>query len=143
VRGVFDYVAIREAIAGLLTDLGFSTLPYDPVVPVAPYATVNLPDEVLYRRTYAGSSALTDVALTVSLYVGSAEEASANRALDLAISWNVEGAIPLQLEYAAKRLPDAPWNDLVVESATNRRTVDLENTNGVLLAIDLTLRITA
>lgn len=138
---MLDFVAVRETIAELLDGLGFSTLAYDPVNPVAPYATVNLPDRIDYHQTYANGTA-ADVLVT--LYVGSGDEASANRALDLAISWNVQGAIPLQLETAAKRLgTSAPWNDLVVDAATNRRTVDVENTVGVLLAIDLVLRITA
>lgn len=133
-------MAAREAIADLMTGLGFSTLPYDPVIPVAPYATVNLPDEIRYHRTLDGA---VEADLTVSLYVGTGDEASANRALDKAISWNVQGAIPLQLEAAARALNPAPWSQLTVDTATNRRQVDLENTVGVLLAIDLTVRLIA
>lgn len=137
----FDFVAIREAIAEELTGLGFSTLPYDPNDARANYATVSLPDEVLYHQTFDGQAMAR---LVVTLYVGQADEASANRMLDLAISWRTDGAIPFELERRCRDRAAAPWRMVTVEAAGNRRSAPVaspEFPGATFLAIDLMLRI--
>lgn len=128
-----DLSVVRADLASALGGLGYSPYSALPGSPELPAAIVNAPSEIEYHFNAFGHCKLT---IPITLLVSRADEESAQKALNTAVSFGIDGSVVSALEAAT----GTTWAQLVVEGATRFLPVVLsENTTALGADIIVTL----
>lgn len=130
-----DVNVIRADLAIVLGGLGFSPYPVLPGSPATPAAIINSPSAIEYHATAAGHSI---VRIPITLLVSRADEESAQRALNTAVSFNITGSVISALEAATGKI----WARLQVVSSSRFMPVSISDTTS-LLGVDITVELLA
>lgn len=130
-----DINVVRADLAIVLGGLGYSPYPVLPGSPEVPAAVINSPSATEYHATAAGHCI---VRIPITLLVSRADEESAQRALNTAISFNVDGSVISALEAATGRA----WARLQVVSSSRFLPVSISDTTS-LLGVDITVELLA